>query len=137
METNNIENSNTEKNKHIAKNTAINLDLEVLEARRSLSVVESSLKQAISNHAEYVDKFGKKSTGPGGLAIQIKMRMKKAFGHGCDGNSLNEILLLKSLIVKLNMIFVDGEKEFKSRKTIKPELYSTIEKYGVLIGELS
>lgn len=110
-----------------------NTSIEVKKARNELSLVEESLKYAIKKHAEYVDNQGKKSSGAKGLALQVNTRIKKAFEHGRDEMSLDEMLLLKSLLAKLQRIIALGETDLKTRKAIKTELYSTIDKYGELV----
>jgi len=110
-----------------------NTSVEVKKARNELSLVEESLKHAIKLHAEYIDNQGKRSSGAKGLALQVNTRIKKAFEHGRDEMSLDEMLLLKSLLVKLERIITLGEQSLKTRRGIKNELYSTISQYGELV----
>ena len=105
----------------------------IQQARCELSAIEHTLKNTITTHTEYVDKLGKKSSGAKGLAMQINIRIKKAFAHDRDSMSHDEILLLKPLLTKLNQIITTGEVAMKSRKGIKTELYQTIESYGRLV----
>tara|TARA_R110000868_G_scaffold37464_2_gene132510 strand:- start:56 stop:472 length:417 start_codon:yes stop_codon:yes gene_type:complete len=106
--------------------------VEFRAARKALSVVEESLKFTISNHAQYKDKEGNTSSGAKGLALQINVKIKRAFDHGRDDMSLDELLLLKVLLVKLERVISEGEASRQTRKKIKASAYRTIQQYGEL-----
>jgi len=109
---------------------------EIAQARTDLSVVEGKMKECITTHAKYVDLLGNKSTGAAGLARQINIRIKKEFESDRDHMSLDEMLLLKSLLAKIDSMIINGELNNVSRKGIKVKVYEAIEKYGELIRGL-
>jgi len=109
------------------------IENQIAQARTDLSVVEAKMKECIKLHAEYIDLLGKKSTGAKGLAMQINIRIKKEFETDRDHMSLDEMLLLKSLLAKIDAVISESEANKISRKGIKLKVYSTIEKYGELV----
>jgi hypothetical protein len=106
----------------------------VTAKNQELSVVESSLKQTITLHAQYVDKLGNSSKGAKGLAMQINIRIAKAFGEKRGEFDMSVMVLLVSLLNRIKQVIETGEQEFKPRPHIKKDIYKTIEDYGQLVG---
>lgn len=113
-------------------------ELSIIERKRQeIAPVEQDLKDTISNHVGYIDPEGNKSTGAKGLALQINIRIKKAFSDDRDSFTYGLLQLLISLLEHLTQVIKLGELNHKTRKEIKREVYQSIEDFGALASKIS
>jgi hypothetical protein len=113
-------------------------ELSIIERKRQeLAPVEQGLKDVITHHSDYVDPSGNKSSGAKGLALQINIRIKKAFSEDRDSFTYGLLQLLIALLEHLTQVIKLGELNHKTRKEIKREVYQSIEDFGVLAGKIA
>lgn len=111
-------------------------ELKINEPLNAVRVTETELKQLITTHALYIDPMGKKSSGPAGLALQINLRVKAAYGDSREDFDEEKLISLAGLQRALMRIIRDGEQAKRSRAEIKAELYQKIEDYGKAVNQI-
>ena len=106
------------------------------KSQTQLKVVEADLKTTITQHAGYVDLIGKASSGSKGLAMQINIRVKNAFGDARESFTESKRNLLITMQLELIRLIAEGEAKKLLRAEIKKGLYATIDNYGELARKL-
>jgi hypothetical protein len=87
----------------------------------------------LKNFANYVDKAGNDSKGPGGVAIRTQVLIKKHFDETREDFTEGMFDLLIALYRSLNRQINDSiRKQELTRPEIKQKIWDTIEKYGEL-----
>jgi hypothetical protein len=96
-----------------------------------------NVRDAITDHAEYIDGKGEFSTSPKGFAMQINRRIKEVFGKSVDEMSTEmEYMILTRIREAIASTIKQGEKMNKDRKDIKQRVYKLIEDvYAVYMGD--
>lgn len=95
------------------------------------------VKNAVSDHTEYIDEFGKSSTSPKGFMMQINKRSKAKLGVASKLTEKEELQALSAIRGAIPRIIAEGEKSSRTRREIKDACYKIIDTMAMIyLGEV-
>lgn len=95
-------------------------------ANNLVLISDAQLKDAITNHANYIDLEGKGATSPGGFMIQINKHIKHDFG--CDRKEMDGTMHQHCgmLLGRIAQVITSMEALKNTRADIKLKVYALI-----------
>jgi hypothetical protein len=118
-------------------NFSKHLIAELDRVKTELKVIESTFKQVITLHADYVGKDGKPATSKGGFAITVNKKIAAAMGKKRETFEVDDFLLLIALLSKLTRLIQESELKNMPRSEIKRSCYQAIAHYGTLSRQMA